>query len=178
LNTDIEWCNMNLFARPVSKPAVPASATTGAHHPYVPDIDRHSWLGPRAHRSYHIRPYLMDWEHHFHPPGDWSVFQQTIRTNNDVEGWHYRTNHRGKRAKLPFYMLCHLLYREAQLISMQVLYLGRFWPVSSDLVLSTSPHTSWYSKEIILLVLVLPDISCQLAVVWSALELKSELLCM
>ena len=52
-------------------------------------------------------------------PGDWSVFQQNIRTNNDVEGWHYRLNHRGKRAKLPLYLLCHLLYPEAQLISMQ-----------------------------------------------------------
>ena len=31
-------------------------------------------------------------------PVDWSVFGQAIRTNNDVEGWHYRMNHRGKRA--------------------------------------------------------------------------------
>ena len=36
-------------------------------------------------------------------PDDWSVFGQAIRTHNDVEGWHYRMHHRGKRAKLPTY---------------------------------------------------------------------------
>jgi len=38
-------------------------------------------------------------------PINWSVFGQSIRTNNDVEGWHYRMNHKGKRSSLPFYLL-------------------------------------------------------------------------
>ncbi|XP_033095927.1 uncharacterized protein LOC117100370, partial [Anneissia japonica] len=46
-------------------------------------------------------------------PRDWVVYRQTIRTNNDLEGWHHRLNRRGKRAKIPFYMLCTLLYEEA-----------------------------------------------------------------
>jgi hypothetical protein len=33
------------------------------------------------------------------PPRGWSVFGQSVRTNNDCEGWHYRLNHRGKRGK-------------------------------------------------------------------------------
>ena len=33
------------------------------------------------------------------PPSGWSVFGQSVRTNNDCEGWHYRLNHRGKRGK-------------------------------------------------------------------------------
>ena len=32
-------------------------------------------------------------------PRDWCVYRQVVRTNNDVEGWHYRLNHRGKRGK-------------------------------------------------------------------------------
>lgn len=27
-----------------------------------------------------------------HPPKDWSVFGQPIRTNNDLEGWHNALN--------------------------------------------------------------------------------------
>ena len=33
------------------------------------------------------------------PPKAWCVFNRSVRTNNDVEGWHYRLNlkaHRGK----------------------------------------------------------------------------------
>ncbi len=39
---------------------------------------------------------------------DISVFEQLIRTNNDVEGWHYRLNHRGQKYNLEFElnMLC------------------------------------------------------------------------
>jgi hypothetical protein len=29
----------------------------------------------------------------FHPPS-WSCFRRVIRTNNDVEGWHRRLNHK------------------------------------------------------------------------------------
>ena len=30
-------------------------------------------------------------------PHDWVVFGQSTRTNNDLEGWHYRLNHHAKR---------------------------------------------------------------------------------
>ena len=58
-------------------------------------------------------------------PVDWSVFGQAIRTNNDVEGWHYRMNHRGKRAKLPFYLMVYLLHREACLVTIQAVLVYR-----------------------------------------------------
>ncbi|KAK2152678.1 hypothetical protein LSH36_321g00041 [Paralvinella palmiformis] len=54
------------------------------------------------------------------PPHGWSVFGHSLRTNNDCEGWHYRLNHRGKRAKLPFYLLVHLLHKEARIVNIQV----------------------------------------------------------
>ncbi|KAK2145428.1 hypothetical protein LSH36_682g01063 [Paralvinella palmiformis] len=54
------------------------------------------------------------------PPRGWSVFGQSVRTNNNCEGWHYRLNHRGKRAKLPFYLLVQLLHKEARIVNIQV----------------------------------------------------------
>lgn len=53
------------------------------------------------------------------PPSSWSVYMETVRTNNDCEGWHRRLNSRG-RQELPFYMLVQLLHEEAKLLSVQV----------------------------------------------------------
>ena len=50
----------------------------------------------------------------------WSVFLQPIRTNNDIEGWHRRLNHRAQGGKLAFYVLLPLLLKEAKLISFQM----------------------------------------------------------
>ncbi|KAJ8031852.1 hypothetical protein HOLleu_25188 [Holothuria leucospilota] len=55
------------------------------------------------------------------PPSAWSVFMQSVRTNNDVEGWHNRLNcHANGRCQLPFYLLIDLLHKEARLTSIQV----------------------------------------------------------
>ncbi|XP_060554303.1 uncharacterized protein LOC132715331 isoform X2 [Ruditapes philippinarum] len=47
------------------------------------------------------------------PVHSWSVFGLSIRTNNDVEGWHRRLNGRAGGTP-PFYLLIKLLYDEAQ----------------------------------------------------------------
>ena len=41
-------------------------------------------------------------------PSRWSFYLQAVRTNNDVEGWHFHLN-RGASGKsqLPFYLLLH-----------------------------------------------------------------------
>jgi hypothetical protein len=50
------------------------------------------------------------------PPETWSVFFQDIRTNNDVEGWHYRLNLSApKKGDLNFYLLVELLFKEANM---------------------------------------------------------------
>ncbi|XP_033743113.1 uncharacterized protein LOC117329317 [Pecten maximus] len=46
----------------------------------------------------------------------WSVFRQSIRTNNDCEGWHRRLNGKAGRAILHFYLLVPLLRKEANSI--------------------------------------------------------------
>ncbi|XP_056000778.1 uncharacterized protein LOC130048270 [Ostrea edulis] len=47
----------------------------------------------------------------------WSVFWLTVRTNNDVEGWHRRMIGRAGKAKLQFYVLVPLLMKEANQLS-------------------------------------------------------------
>ena len=53
------------------------------------------------------------------PPESWSVFNGSVRTNNDTEGWHRRLNTRG-RANQHMYMLINNLYSEAKLVPVQV----------------------------------------------------------
>ena len=41
---------------------------------------------------------------------------KSIRTNNDIEGWHLGLNRRAAgKSQLPLYLLISLLYREARL---------------------------------------------------------------
>ena len=47
------------------------------------------------------------------PITSWSVFGHYTRTNNLVEGWHFRMNKKAKKAQLSFYMLISLLYDKA-----------------------------------------------------------------
>jgi len=54
------------------------------------------------------------------PPSAWSVFRATVRTNNDVEGWHRRLNNRATRGQLQLYVLVPLLHREASILPLQV----------------------------------------------------------
>ena len=54
------------------------------------------------------------------PPATWSLFQQSVRTNNDVEGYHNKINRRAKRGKLQFYLLISFLHTEATLMNFQV----------------------------------------------------------
>ena len=54
------------------------------------------------------------------PPENWSVYKRSIRTNNDVEGWHHRLNRHAVRSNLPMYMLVTLLYKEAYQIPYQM----------------------------------------------------------
>ncbi|XP_035686596.1 uncharacterized protein LOC118422872 [Branchiostoma floridae] len=53
-------------------------------------------------------------------PRRWSVYMQSVRTNNDLEGWHRRLNMKARKAKLPFYLLVDLLHRESLIVKAQV----------------------------------------------------------
>jgi len=54
------------------------------------------------------------------PPSSWTAYRRPIRTNNDVEGWHYRLNRRARSTHLLLYVLLGLLWREAHVCAVQV----------------------------------------------------------
>jgi len=49
-----------------------------------------------------------------------SVYQQQVRTNNDLEGWHRRLNNVARRANVPFYLLVGLLHDESKTVRLQL----------------------------------------------------------
>ena len=54
-------------------------------------------------------------------PSTWSVFMFSVRTNNDVEGWHHGLHRRANgRCGLPMYILINLLHEEARLTSTRI----------------------------------------------------------
>lgn len=53
-------------------------------------------------------------------PASWSVYRETVRTNNDVEGWHHRLNSKARRGQLDVYQLAPLLHKEAQFVTLKM----------------------------------------------------------
>ncbi|XP_060602402.1 uncharacterized protein LOC132755544 [Ruditapes philippinarum] len=51
---------------------------------------------------------------------EWSVYRQTVRTNNETEGWHRRLNSQAGRGVIPFYVLLTLLLQEAKLVNIHL----------------------------------------------------------
>ena len=105
---------------------------------------RHSWPGPRTHRSYHLRPYPIDWEHRFHPQVTGLCFSKrvvpTTTLKDGIIAWITLAH------MLSSLSICCVTYCTARpSISpcMPSLYSSRIWPGSSDLVL---PNT-WYCRE-------------------------------
>jgi len=52
------------------------------------------------------------------------VFGQPVRTNIDVEGWHYRLNAKANHGRLNFYQLLQLPHDEAWLMTLAVCLLS------------------------------------------------------
>ena len=57
------------------------------------------------------------------PPSCWSVFQHSIRTNNDVEGYHHALNQKAGQ-NVNMYELMEILYKECKLVSLQHQLIG------------------------------------------------------
>ena len=53
-------------------------------------------------------------------PSAWTVYNQAIRTNNDIEGWHAAINRSAQTSNLPFYKLVILLYETSQEVTMNI----------------------------------------------------------
>ena len=57
------------------------------------------------------------------PSTAWSCYNRSVRTNNDVEGWHRALNIKAGRS-LPFFILVPLLRKEAMVVDLQVRLVG------------------------------------------------------
>ena len=53
-------------------------------------------------------------------PVCWSAFHQSVRTNNDVEGWHHALNSKAPQGNLSLYKLIPLLHDQAKLVRIQM----------------------------------------------------------
>jgi len=53
------------------------------------------------------------------PASCWSAYRSSVRTNNDVEGWHNRLNRQTRNGKLDLYQLACVLYAEAEYVDVQ-----------------------------------------------------------
>ena len=53
------------------------------------------------------------------PAADWCIYKRAIRTNNDIEEWHYRLNTRAHHSNISFYILVSLLHTESRLFPIQ-----------------------------------------------------------
>ncbi|XP_031551055.1 uncharacterized protein LOC116288408 [Actinia tenebrosa] len=55
------------------------------------------------------------------PPENWSTYGQVVSTNNGLEGYHNALNCRASgKVHFPFYMLGQYLYKEANLVGLQI----------------------------------------------------------
>jgi hypothetical protein len=61
--------------------------------------------------------YILFWKKLTEVP----VNLQSVRTNNDVEGWHHRINRKAQKPNLQMYILIVLLHKEARLIQTQLM---------------------------------------------------------
>ncbi|XP_068250151.1 uncharacterized protein [Palaemon carinicauda] len=100
--------------------------------PYVPD-DHIEGLFLRFYRKAAGSQQLLNLLEYIHntwissemwPPKAWCVFGRSVRTNNDVEGWHHRLNRKSRKGQLNFYILLSLLYNEAKLVPLYVNFLN------------------------------------------------------
>jgi len=58
------------------------------------------------------------------PASCWSAYQSSVRTNNDVEGWHNRLNRQTRSGKLDVYQLAGVLHAEAEFVDVQAVLVG------------------------------------------------------
>ena len=84
------------------------------------------------------------------PPASWSVYHMSIRTNNDLEGWHNRLNSRG-RPQMNLYTLISLLFDESSLVPTQVRLVSdnklRRCQRKSSRVMEARIHKLWSEYE-------------------------------
>ena len=88
----------------------------------VPQFERLEGQVPDGNLNHFVRYVRATWiDGSTWTHSSWTVFMQSVRTNNDVEGWHQGLHRRASsRCQLPLYLLIDLLHREARLTSLNI----------------------------------------------------------
>ena len=99
--------------------------------PFLPAVDicpafnrivkKASKAGLYSNKLWDLCQYIKEtWiENEIWSPERWSVYKRPIRTNNDLEGWHFRLNAKAHK-NLPMYMLIKLIHKEAATVTWQM----------------------------------------------------------
>ena len=80
-------------------------------------LESHAPVGPCLDLMQYMRE---KWMSGLWSPRDWTVFGQSTRTNNDVEGYHRQLNGSAGGSHIPIYILIPLLHKEAKNVHFQV----------------------------------------------------------
>ena len=94
---------------------------------YIPaQFEEMKAAGPPPTTNRLLAYYRAQWlENRVCPVAFWNAFNRTIRTNNDVEGWHHLFfNIVTNQSSLNMYKLIHLLHVEARNVNIQVSFLS------------------------------------------------------
>ncbi|XP_052268620.1 uncharacterized protein LOC127869999 [Dreissena polymorpha] len=59
-------------------------------------------------------------QHVLFNPENWSIFRRSVRTNNDVEGWHHKLNTTVRYGGCSIYVLVPTLMTEAEIVAIAV----------------------------------------------------------
>ena len=128
----------------IALPFLPADCINDAFQELEASTDHALHALVTSHLQYVRRQWI---DSTIRPPSSWSVCRQTVRTNNDVKGWHRRLNGRANRSNLNLYQLIQLLHTEAMLVQMDLCLMSEIGTSrhqrKSYTELHTQIHKNW-----------------------------------
>ncbi|CAL4061183.1 unnamed protein product [Meganyctiphanes norvegica] len=103
-----------------------SSIDTAEHVPlFFPELKRRL-LESELTKLHDLVPYIENtWINGMWNPSNWGHFNQAIRTNNDVEGFHNKMNHICQQANVEFSTLVKELHKEAVFIHTTAVHVFR-----------------------------------------------------
>ena len=95
------------------------------------------------------------------PVTAWSVFGKSVRTNNDVEGWHNCVNTHAQKCNLQFYLLIELMYKKHPRY-----HFNWRWYLKENYVVDNESRPRWYSGKSYSYGTTTPTTRLQLVIYW------------
>jgi hypothetical protein len=109
---------------------------------------------------YELHPRHLVWQHSL-ARYCMSVFGKSVRTNNDVEGWHNRVNTHAQKCNLQFYLLIELMYKKHPRY-----HFNWRWYLKENYVVDNESRPRWYSGKSYSYGTTTPTTRLQLVIYW------------